>query len=66
MKIWLINGYTKNIGLWEVDLFTDKESAKETFNYYLKEYNASVCSDNKYVATTSDGYGKFYLEEREI
>ena len=66
MTIWLINGYTKEIGIWEVELFTDKSKAEEMFKYYVKDYNAEVSEDNEWFAMCGDGIGRFYLEEQEI
>lgn len=64
MKIYLINGYTDNIGLWEVALFTDKEKAISEFKTYVHRYHAEVSEYDEWVAFCDEGH--FYLEEREV
>lgn len=65
MEIYLITGYTKNIGLWEVEIFRDREDAVNAFNYYIEEYNAVISKDDEWLAEEPDG-GYFYLERRVI
>ena len=66
MKIWLINGYTQEIGIWEVELFTSKKDAEWMFNHYVEDYKATISDDNEWFAQCDDGIGRFYLEERFI
>lgn len=66
MAIWLITGYTRQVGVWDVELFTSKLDAEAQFNYYIKDYEAQVAADNPWVATCKDGIGRFYLEERHL
>ena len=66
MKLWLITGYTKEIGVWEVELFRDKNEADDMFKHYVEDYNAELDEDNKNFATCSDGVGRFWLEERDL
>ena len=66
MKLWLITGYTKEIGVWEVELFRDKNEADDMFKHYVEDYNAELDDGNKNFATCSDSIGRFWLEEREI
>ena len=62
----MITGYTKEIGVWEVELFRDKNEADDMFKHYVEDYNAELYDGNKNFATCSDGIGRFWLEEREI
>lgn len=63
MTVWLINGYTTNIGLWEVELYSTEEEAMHQFSQYVNEYNAKVnCEGDSTVALCFAG--KFYLEKR--
>lgn len=66
MNIWLITGYTKEVGVWEVELFKNKGEAVSMFNHYKVEYEATTSEDNEWYATCNDGVGRFWLEERFI
>ena len=66
IKVYIINGFTANIGSWEVELFTSFDIAKKMFDNYVTEYEANTDSDNDTYATVGDGVGWFSMEEREF
>ena len=65
-KVYIINGYSKTIGHWEVELFLSKEKAEKQFAYYVDEYDATVSFDDEWYASCDDGVTWMSLEEREI
>lgn len=67
MTIYIITGFTDNIGVWEVELFSDYTKARNTFNYYVEEYQATVDDTGEDVFATCDKYaGWFSLEKRVV
>lgn len=66
MTIYLITGYTKEVGVWEVELFRDRQEATEQFKHYVEDYNAELDENNSNYAMCPDGIGRFWLEERTI
>lgn len=65
-SIWIISGYTTNIGNWEIEIFTDESQAKSCFKQYKKEYGFPVSKDDEYYCLSDDGVSWFSLEERPI
>lgn len=66
MTIYLITGYTKEVGVWEVELFRDYDEAVHHFKQHVEDYNAELDEDNTNFALCPDGVGRFWLEERTI
>lgn len=66
MKIQMINGYSKQIGHWEVELLASREKAEKRFNNYVDEYEATRDEDDEWYATCNDGVTWMSLEEREV
>lgn len=66
MTIYLITGYTKEVGVWEVELFRDYDEAVQHFKQHVEDYNAELDEDNPNFALSPDGVGRFWLEERTI
>lgn len=66
MKVQTINGYSRIIGHWEVELLASREKAEERFNNYVDEYEATRDEDDEWYATCNDGVTWMSLEEREV
>ena len=66
LKLYMINGYTKNIGSWEVEHFRNEDDAVKAFENYVDEYEATIDEDDEWYATVDDGYGWFTLTEIEV
>lgn len=66
MTLWLITGYTKEIGVWEVELYRDRNEAVEQFKHYVEDYNAELDENDPNFALCNDGIGRFWIEEREV
>lgn len=64
--LYLINGYTKEVGVWDVELFRDRQEATERFKHYVESYNAELDDDDPNSAICPNDEGGFWLEERII
>lgn len=65
-KVYVLNGYSRNSGQWEVELLASKEKAENRFNNYVDEFQATRSEEDEYFATCDDGVTWMSMEEREI
>lgn len=66
--MWVISGYTREVGVWDVELYEDYDKAKWQFDYYVSDYDAWVenYTDGSVTAMCKDGVGRFFLQYVEI
>ena len=48
MKIQVINGYSKQIGHWEIELIVSRKEAERRFNNYVSEYEATTSEEDEW------------------
>ena len=61
-RVYVINGKTETIGMWDLEVFADEEDAIERFKMYLDEYEAKL--DSEWYAECSEG--SFWIEDCEV
>lgn len=64
ITIYVINGYSPQVGQWDLEAYTDFNEARKAFNEYIYEYGAVETGEN--FADTKDGNTKFWIDEIEI
>ena len=62
--IYVINGYSKEVGQWDLESYGNFYEARKLFEDYMEEYGATETGLN--YANNEDETTKFWIDEIEV